>query len=64
MILIETKLKSADNAGGIKFKCITIFGGFKRRFAGIGEMVGVVSSSRKSYQSETNKIKLAKLSKK
>jgi len=63
MIMIESKLKAADNAGGILFTCITIFGGFKRRYAGLGELVGVVSHSRKVYRQETDKVKLAKLAK-
>ena len=64
MIMIESKVKSADNAGGILFTCISIFGGFQRRYAGLGETVGVVSYSRKVYRRETDKIKAAKLSKK
>ena len=64
MIMIESKLKSADNAGGILFTCIQVFGGFKRRYAGLGELVGAVSHSRKVYRRETNKQKLAKLAKK
>jgi len=64
MIMIESKLKAADNAGGILFKCIQVFGGFKRRYARLGETVGAVSSSRKVYRHESNKQKLAKLAKK
>jgi ribosomal protein L14 len=64
VIPVETKLKAADNAGGILFKCTRIFGGFNRRYAGLGEMVGAVSNTRKSYRHETNKLKLSKLSKK
>jgi len=62
--MIESKLKAADNAGGILFTCITVFGGFKRRYAGLGELVGVVSHSRKVYRKESDKLKIAKLSKK
>jgi len=64
VIRIETKLRAADNAGGILFRCIRIKGGFKRRYAGLGEMVVVVSSTRKVYRKQTNKEKLAKLAKK
>lgn len=64
MIIIESQLKVADNAGGILFKTITIFGGFKRRYARLGQMVGVVSRTRKVYRRQTNKQKLAKLAKK
>jgi len=62
--MIGSKLKASDNAGGILFTIITIFGGFKRRYAKLGEMVGAVSHTRKVYRRETNKQKLAKLSKK
>lgn len=64
MIMVESKLKAADNAGGILFTCIRVFGGFNRRYAGLGETVGAVSHSRKVYRKETDKLKLAKLSKK
>jgi ribosomal protein L14 len=64
MIRVESKLKAADNAGGILFKCTHIFGGFKRRYAGLGELISVVSYSRKSYARVTDKLKLSKTSKK
>lgn len=64
MVTISTRLTAADNAGGIKFKVIKILGGFKRQFAGLGEIVGSVSSTRKTYPQETNKAKQAKLAKK
>lgn len=64
MIMVESKLKAADNAGGILFTCIKIFGGHKRRYAGLGEVIGTVSRTRKVYRHETNKLKLAKLAKK
>jgi len=62
--MLESKIQASDNAGGILFTCITIFGGFKRRYAGLGETVGVVSHSRKVYRHETDKLKLSKLAKK
>jgi len=64
MITIESKLKTIDNAGGILFTCITIFGGFKRRYARLGELVGIVSYTRKVYRKETDKLKISKLVKK
>jgi len=64
MIMVESVLKSADNGGGILFKCIKIFHGFNRRYAKLGELVGAVSQTRKSYKQESNKLKLAKLAKK
>jgi len=62
MIMIESKLKAADNAGGILFTVIRIPGGFKRRYAGLGETVGAVSHSRKAYKRTFDKKKLKKLS--
>jgi large subunit ribosomal protein L14 len=65
MIFIETNLKAADNAGAITFKCIKIFGGFKRRFAKLGEMVGSVAQLRRVYSDATDrKILLKKVKKK
>jgi ribosomal protein L14 len=64
MLLIESVIEANDNAGGIKFTIITIFGGFRRRYARLGELVGVVSKTRKTYKLQTNKQKLAKLAKK
>lgn len=64
MIALESKVLASDNAGGILFTCITVFGGFKRRYARLGETIGAVSHSRKVYRRETDKIKNAKLAKK
>lgn len=64
MICIESKVKAADNAGAVLFTTITIHNGFKRRYARLGEMVGVVAHSLKSYRRTNDKQKLAKLAKK
>jgi large subunit ribosomal protein L14 len=64
MIQIESRLKAADNAGAVTFKCITIFGGFARRYAKLGEMVGSVAEIRRIYSADTNKKVLAKKVKK
>jgi large subunit ribosomal protein L14 len=64
MIQVETKLKAADNAGALTFKCIRVFGGFKRRYAKLGEMVGSVAQIRRVYSAETDKKILAKKVKK
>jgi large subunit ribosomal protein L14 len=50
MIMIETTMVPADNAGAKVLKCITIHGGFKRRYAKLGEMVGSVSQRRRVYR--------------
>jgi large subunit ribosomal protein L14 len=64
MISIETKLSAADNAGAIKFKCIKIFGGYKRRYARLGEIVGSIASVRKIYSNDLDKKILSKKVKK
>jgi len=64
MVMLESRLKAADNAGAITFKCITLFGGFKRRYSRLGEMVGAVAQLRRVYSAETNKKILAKKVKK
>ena len=64
MITVESKIKTADNAGAILFTVITIQNGFKRRYAHLGEMVGVVAHSLKAYKHTDDKQKLAKLAKK
>jgi len=60
MIALESKMKAADNAGAITFKCITIYGGFRRRYARLGEMVGSVAQLRRIYRADTNKKILVK----
>ena len=57
-------MKVADNAGALRFKCITIFGGFRRRYARLGELVGVVAKTRRIYSADTNKKILARKVKK
>jgi len=64
MICIESKVKASDNAGAILFTVITVFGGFRRKYAGLGELVGVVAHSLRSYRATNDKQKLAKLAKK
>ncbi|CAC9453648.1 LSU ribosomal protein L14p (L23e) [uncultured Gammaproteobacteria bacterium] len=41
MIQMQTKLKVADNSGGIKAMCIKVLGGSKRRYANIGDVIKV-----------------------
>jgi large subunit ribosomal protein L14 len=64
MITIESKMKTADNAGAVTFKCIAVYGGFQRRYARLGEMVGSVAQVRRIYRADTNKKVLAKKVKK
>ena len=64
MIIIESRLVAADNAGAVTFKCISVFGGFKRRYARLGEIVNSVSQARRVYRSDIGKKLLAKKVKK
>lgn len=64
MILIESKLTAADNAGAVTFKCISVFGGFKRRYARLGEIVNSVSQIRRVYRADLGKKILSKKVKK
>lgn len=64
MITVESTMKAADNAGAVIFKCITVFGGFKRRYAHLGEIVGSVAKIRRVYRDDLNKKLLAKKVKK
>ena len=41
MIQMQTKLKVADNSGGIRAMCIKVLGGSKRRYANIGDVIKV-----------------------
>jgi len=46
MIQIESRLKVADNSGARVLLCIKIFGGYKKRYASIGELIkGVVKEA-------------------
>lgn len=39
MIQVESRLKVADNSGAKEVLCFRILGGYKRRCAGVGEMI-------------------------
>lgn len=41
MIQVETQLKVADNSGAKKVECIKVLHGYKRRYAGIGDIITV-----------------------
>jgi len=60
MISINSTMDVADNAGATKFKCIRITGGFARRYAKLGDMVGSVSQTRRKYDAALDKKKRMK----
>ena len=39
MVQLKSKLKSADNSGAKKLEVIKVVGGYKRRFAGLGDII-------------------------
>jgi len=39
MIQVQTQLKVADNSGAKKVMCIKVLGGYKKRYAGAGEII-------------------------
>ncbi len=39
MIQVQTKLKVADNSGAKEIMCIRVLGGYKRRYARIGDVI-------------------------
>jgi large subunit ribosomal protein L14 len=41
MIQQESKLEVADNSGARLVKCIKVFGGSKRRYAGLGDVIKI-----------------------
>jgi len=41
MIQVQTMLKVADNTGAKKLQCIRVLGGYKRRYARVGDIVTV-----------------------
>jgi len=41
MIQMQTVLSAADNSGARRVMCITVLGGSKRRYAGIGDVIKV-----------------------
>lgn len=60
MICVESRLRASDNSGGLIFKCIKIFKGYKKKYARLGDIVGSISKTRKAYSKEFNKQKSLK----
>lgn len=46
MIQVETRLKCADNSGAKEIQCIRVLGGYRKRYARVGDViVGAVKSA-------------------
>jgi len=56
MIQTETLLRVTDNSGAKKVKCIKVLGGFRRKFANLGDLI--VVSIRRVKQHKKKKIKV------
>jgi len=57
MIQSETILKVLDNSGAKTVKCIKILGGFKKRYAKVGDFVIVSVQNLRNKSKITSKIK-------
>lgn len=57
MIQQQTILKISDNSGGKIAKCVKVLGGFKKKIAGIGDIIVVVISNLRNKSKKTSKVK-------
>ena len=56
MIQQQTILKVADNSGAKTVKCIKVLGGFKKRFAKIGDLIVVAIQQLRNKSKITTKV--------
>jgi ribosomal protein L14 len=49
MVTVESIIKTSDNSGANSMKIIHVFGGLRRKYARLSEMVGAVGHSLKRY---------------
>jgi large subunit ribosomal protein L14 len=57
MIQQQTILKVSDNSGAKTVKCIKVLGGFKKRFAKLGNVIIVSIKELRSKSRKTSKVK-------
>jgi len=57
MIQQQTILKVADNSGAKTVKCIKVLGGFKKRYAKLGNIIVVSVQTLKKKLKKTTKVK-------
>ena len=57
MIQQQTILRVADNSGAKTVKCIKVLGGFKKRYASIGDIIVVAVQELRNKSKITSKIK-------
>ena len=56
MIQHQTILKVADNSGAKTVKCIKVLGGFKKRYARLGDIVVVSVQQLRNKSKKTSKV--------
>ena len=56
MIQQQTILKVADNSGAKTVKCIKVLGGFKKRYAKLGDIVVVSVQQLRNKSKKTSKV--------
>jgi large subunit ribosomal protein L14 len=57
MIQQETILKVIDNSGAKTVKCIKVLGGFKKKYAKLGDIIVVSIQQLRSKAKKTSKVK-------
>lgn len=57
MIQEQTILKVSDNSGAKKVKCIKVLGGFKRKYAFLGDTIVVSIQELRNKLKKTSKVK-------
>jgi large subunit ribosomal protein L14 len=57
MIQQQTILKVSDNSGAKSVKCIKVLGGFKKRFAKLGNVIVVSIKELRNKSRKTSKVK-------
>lgn len=56
MIQQESVLKVVDNSGAKTVKCIKVLGGFKKRYAGLGDIIVVSVQQLRNKSKKTSKV--------
>jgi large subunit ribosomal protein L14 len=56
MIQQETILKVADNSGAKTVKCIKVLGGFKKRYANLGDIIVISVQQLRNKSKSTSKV--------
>jgi large subunit ribosomal protein L14 len=56
MIQQQTILKVADNSGAKTVKCIKVLGGFKKRYANLGDVIVVSVQQLRNKSKKTSKV--------